>query len=154
MNWTTNHFEEFTVKKLYEILKLRVDVFIVEQNCPYPELDGLDEESIHMAYTEDGRILAYARLVPAGVKYSLPSIGRVIVHPDARGRGLAKELLTRSIDYIFSEWNPDGIQLQGQVYLQDFYESFGFIPVSEAYDEDGIPHVDMQLAKNKIDAGQ
>ena len=107
-----------------------------------------------MAYTENGRILAYARLVPAGVKYSLPSIGRVIVHPDARGRGLAKELLERSIDYIFSEWNPDGIQLQGQVYLQDFYESFGFVPVSEAYDEDGIPHVDMQLAKNKIDAGQ
>lgn len=152
MNWTTYHFDELTARKLYEILKLRVDVFIVEQNCPYPELDGLDQESIHLAYTENDRILAYARLVPAGVKYGLPSIGRVIVHPDARSRGLAKELLTRSIDYIFSEWEPQEIQLQGQVYLQKFYESFGFVPVSPAYDEDGIPHVDMKLSKNKIDA--
>lgn len=152
MNWTTYHFDEFSAKKLYEILKLRVDVFIVEQNCPYPELDGLDQESIHMDYTENGRVLAYARLVPAGVKYDLPSIGRVIVHPDARSRGLAKELLTRSIDYIFSEWEPEEIQLQGQVYLQKFYESFGFVPISEAYDEDGIPHVDMKLGKKKIDA--
>lgn len=152
MNWTTYRFDEFSARKLYEILKLRVDVFIVEQNCPYPELDGLDQESIHMDYTENGRILAYARLVPAGVKYDLPSIGRVIVHPDARSRGLAKELLTRSIDYIFSEWEPEEIQLQGQVYLQKFYESFGFVPVSEAYDEDGIPHVDMKLGKKIIDA--
>lgn len=147
MNWTTYHFDELEARKLYEILKLRVDVFIVEQNCPYPELDGLDQESIHMAYTESDRILAYARLVPAGVKYGDPSIGRVIVHPDARSRGLAKELLTRSIDYIFSEWQPEEIQLQGQVYLQKFYESFGFVPVSGAYDEDGIPHVDMKLIK-------
>lgn len=152
MNWTTYRFDELTARKLYEILKLRVDVFIVEQNCPYPELDGLDQESIHLAYTENERILAYARLVPAGVKYGQPSIGRVIVHPDARSRGLAKELLTRSIDYIFSEWEPQEIQLQGQVYLQKFYESFGFVAVSDAYDEDGIPHVDMKLAKNKIDA--
>lgn len=150
MDWNTYQFDDLTSRKLYDFLKLRVDVFIVEQDCPYHELDGLDQESIHMAYTENDRTLAYARLVPAGVKYGVPSIGRVIVHPDARSRGLAKELLAKSIDYIFTEWQAEEIQLQGQVYLKRFYESFGFVPVSEEYDEDGIPHVDMKLAKNKI----
>ena len=150
MDWNTYHFDELTARKLYEFLKLRVDVFIVEQECPYPELDNLDQESIHMAYTENGRTLAYARLVPGGVKYDLPSIGRVIVHPDARSRGLAKQLLEKSIDYILMEWKANEIQLQGQVYLKGFYESFGFVPISEEYDEDGIPHVDMKLTKNEM----
>lgn len=150
MDWNTYHFDELTARKLYEFLKLRVDVFIVEQECPYPELDNLDQESIHMAYTENGRTLAYARLVPGGVKYDLPSIGRVIVHPDARSRGLAKQLLEKSIDYILMEWKANEIQLQGQVYLKGFYESFGFVPMSEEYDEDGIPHVDMKLTKNEM----
>ncbi|TWT24640.1 GNAT family N-acetyltransferase [Planomicrobium sp. CPCC 101110] len=144
MNWKTYHFNDLSVGKLYEILKLRVDVFVVEQECPYPELDGLDQESIHLEYAEGGKTLAYARLVPAGVKYEIPSIGRVIVHPEARGRGLAKQLMTHCMEYILSEWKAEEIQLQGQVYLQEFYESFGFQPVSEAYDEDGIPHVDMK----------
>ena len=150
MDWNIYHFDELTARKLYDFLKLRVDVFIVEQDCPYHELDGLDQESIHMAYTENNQTLAYARLVPAGVKYEVPSIGRVIVHPDARSRGLAKELMAKSIDFILTEWQADEIQLQGQVYLKGFYESFGFVPVSEEYDEDGIPHIDMKLAKNKI----
>ena len=144
MNWKTYHFDDLSAGKLYEILKLRVDVFVVEQECPYPELDGLDQESVHIEYEENGKTLAYARLVPAGVKYGIPSIGRVIVHPEARGRGLAKELMAHSIDYILSEWQAKEIQLQGQVYLQEFYQNLGFQPVSEAYDEDGIPHVDMK----------
>jgi ElaA protein len=150
LNWNTYHFDELTARKLYDFLKLRVDVFVVEQNCPYPELDDLDQESIHLAYAENGQTLAYARLVPAGVKYDLPSIGRVIVHPSARSRGMAKELMARAMDYILTEWQANEIQLQGQVYLQQFYESFGFLPISEAYDEDGIPHVDMKFTKNKM----
>lgn len=150
LDWNTYHFDELTARKLYDFLKLRVDVFVVEQNCPYPELDGLDQESIHIAYTENGQILAYARLVPAGVKYEIPSIGRVIVRPEARSRGLAKQLMKNSMDYILSEWQTNEIQLQGQVYLQKFYESFGFLPISAEYDEDGIPHVDMKFTKNKM----
>lgn len=150
MDWKTYHFEELTTKDLYEVLKLRVDVFVVEQNCPYPELDNLDQQSIHLLCREDGVIQSYARLVPAGAKYNLPSIGRVIVRKEARGRGLAKELLERSIDYILTEWKAPAIQLQGQVYLQEFYQSFGFQPVSESYDEDGIPHVDMKLTNSKM----
>lgn len=144
MNWKTYHFNDLSVGKLYEILQLRVNVFVVEQECPYPELDGLDQESVHLEYEENGKVLAYARLVPAGVKYDIPSIGRVIVHPEARGRGLAKQLMTECMEYILSEWQAKEIQLQGQVYLQEFYQSFGFEPISEVYDEDGIPHVDMK----------
>ncbi|WP_142827285.1 GNAT family N-acetyltransferase [Planococcus soli] len=150
MNWNTYQFDELAARKLYEVLKLRVDVFVVEQNCPYPELGDLDQQSIHLVYSEDDEVLAYARLVPADVKYELPSIGRVIVRKDARGRGLAKELLEKSIEYIFKEWNAPSIQLQGQVYLQEFYQSFGFEPVSDSYDEDGIPHVDMKLTYSKM----
>ena len=148
MDWKTYRFDDLTARKLYEVLKLRVDVFVVEQNCPYPELDNLDQQSVHLLYSEKGEVLAYARLVPANVKYDLPSIGRVIVHESARGRGLAKKLLERSIDYLLEEWQAQGIQLQGQVYLQEFYESFGFQSISDSYDEDGIPHVDMQLTRN------
>lgn len=144
MIWETYQFNDLSVGKLYEILKLRVNVFVVEQECPYPELDDMDQESIHIEYAEDGKTLAYARLVPAGIKYAIPSIGRVIVHPDARGRGLARQLMAHCMDYILQEWQAEEIQLQGQVYLQEFYESLGFQAISEAYDEDGIPHVDMK----------
>ncbi|MCJ1909446.1 GNAT family N-acetyltransferase [Planococcus ruber] len=150
MEWNTYHFDELTARKLYEFLKLRVDVFVVEQNCPYPELDDLDQESIHLAYSENEKTLAYARLVPAGVKYEIPSIGRVIVRAEARSRGLAKQLMVQAMEYILNEWQANEIQLQGQVYLQEFYESFGFLPISEAYDEDGIPHVDMKFTNNKM----
>lgn len=147
MTWKFAGFEELTAAELYEMLKLRVDVFVVEQNCPYPELDGLDQKSVHLAYRENGKILAYSRLVPGELKYGVPSIGRVIVSPDARGRGLARELMDKSIDFIFNEWQTEEIRLQGQVYLQKFYQSFGFNPISDVYDEDGIPHLDMKLEK-------
>lgn len=147
LTWKLYKFEELTAAELYEMLKLRVDVFVVEQKCPYPELDNLDQQSVHLAYKENGEILAYARLVPAELKYGVPSIGRVIVSSDARGRGLARELVRRSIDFIFTEWKPEEIRLQGQLYLKEFYQSFGFNPISDVYDEDGIPHLDMKLDK-------
>ena len=148
LTWKLYRFEELTAGELYEMLKLRVDVFVVEQNCPYPELDNLDQQSVHLVYRENGKILAYSRLVPGEIKYGVPSIGRVIVSPDARGRGLAKELIRRSIDFIFTEWRPEEIRLQGQLYLKEFYQSFGFDPISDVYDEDGIPHLDMKLDKS------
>ena len=85
--------------------------------------------------------------MPGELKYGVPSIGRVIVSPDARGRGLARELMNKSIGFIFNEWQPEAIRLQVQVYLKEFYQSFGFDPISDVYDEDGIPHVDMKLDK-------
>lgn len=148
MEWNFNTFNELTAAGLYNILKLRVDVFVVEQDCPYPELDNLDQQCIHLTCVEEGEIIAYSRLVPADAKYDIPSIGRVVVQPEARGRGLAKELLNKSIQFILTEWQAYEIQLQGQYYLKDFYESFGFNPISDVYDEDGIPHLDMKYVKS------
>ncbi|MDO7905357.1 GNAT family N-acetyltransferase [Paenibacillus sp. JX-17] len=145
MTWELKTFEQLTNLELYAILQERTAVFVVEQHCPYQEVDGKDPASYHLLYREEGRILAYARLLPPGVSYPEASIGRVIVKQSARGRGLAKELLRRSIAFIQQELGEKAIKIQAQEYLKDFYGSFGFAPVSGVYLEDDIPHVDMVL---------
>jgi len=141
--WTIKSFQELSTSELYSILQLRVNVFIVEQSCPYPELDGYDADTLHLEYIENDELLAYARILPPGIKYDRASIGRVIVNGKARGKGLAKQLMERSIANIEQRWPGEEIQLQAQTYLKEFYASFGFKEVSPEYDEDGIPHVDM-----------
>ena len=141
--WIIKSFNELTTIELYTYLQLRVNVFIVEQSCPYPELDGYDLDSYHLTYIENDEVLAYARILPAGIKYQRTSIGRVIVDQKSRGRGLAKELMNQAIDFSREKWPNTDIQLQAQTHLKHFYGSFGFIEISEEYDEDGIPHVDM-----------
>jgi ElaA protein len=141
--WIIKSFNELTTIELYSYLQLRVNVFIVEQSCPYPELDGYDLDSYHLTYIENDEVLAYARILPAGIKYQRISIGRVIVDQKSRGRGLAKELMNQAIEFSREKWPNTDIQLQAQTYLKQFYGSFGFIEISEEYDEDGIPHVDM-----------
>ena len=141
--WNIQTFNELTVEQLYTYLQLRVNVFIVEQNCPYPELDGYDADAIHLAFIENEKLMAYARILPQGVKYNRISIGRVIVEKDARGRGLAKELMKESLGFIQKKWPQQEVQLQAQSHLRNFYGAFGFESISDEYDEDGIPHVDM-----------
>lgn len=143
MNWSYQNFEELSGRELYEILKLRVDVFIVEQECPYHEIDGNDYEAIHVSYTDEKGKAAYTRLLPAGVKYVEPSIGRVIVRKDLRGTGLANKLMEYAIHYVLTEWRPEKIRLQAQTHLVTFYGRHGFKAISEPYLEDTIPHVDM-----------
>ncbi|MFJ7935015.1 GNAT family N-acetyltransferase [Sporosarcina sp. NPDC096371] len=145
MKWTYRRFEGLSGREVYEMLKLRVEVFVVEQNCAYPEIDGCDYDSIHVFCTDDDGLIAYARLLPAGLKYEEPSIGRVIVRRDKRGTGVAHSLMKRSIHYILSQWRPDKIHLQAQTHLAEFYTGHGFEVVSEPYDDDGIPHIDMIL---------
>ena len=141
--WTSKSFQELSTTELYSYLQLRVNVFIVEQSCPFPDLDGYDFDSFHLAYIENNELLAYSRILPPGIKYNRASIGRVIVKEKARGRGLAKQLMEQSIVTTEQKWPGVEIQLQAQTYLRNFYGSFGFKEVSEEYDEDGIPHVDM-----------
>ncbi|CAM3219470.1 GNAT family N-acetyltransferase [Filibacter tadaridae] len=143
MNWTANEFDELSGRQVYEILKLRVNVFVVEQSCAYHEIDDHDYGAIHICCLDGQELVAYARLLPAGVKYKEPSIGRVIIKEDHRGTGLAHTLMERSMHYILSSWKPDEIRLQAQTHLSGFYGKHGFDKVSEPYDEDGIPHVDM-----------
>ncbi|MNM54590.1 putative acyltransferase [compost metagenome] len=145
MNWHLKTFEELSNLELYRILKARTDIFVVEQNCPYPEVDGKDPSCHHLFLEDQGELIAYLRLLPPGLSYPEASVGRFIVDASRRGTGLGRELLARGLAFIRDTSGDSGVKIQAQAYLQSFYASFGFIPVSEVYDEDGIPHLDMLL---------
>lgn len=146
--WKLTSFSDLTVEELYGILQLRTDVFVVEQECPYPEVDGNDAVCQHLFYEENGEILAYLRILPAGVPFEEPSIGRVVVKQATRGRGLARPMMQQAIAFIYDTWKADRIKISAQTYLADFYTSLGFEAVSDMYLEDGIPHMDMLHQKN------
>ena len=141
--WSIKKFDELSTKELYAILKERTDVFVVEQACPYPELDGKDFASYHLFKEQDGEIVAYLRVLPAGVSYDEASIGRVLVKQNYRGQGLAQQLLEKALCFLEDELHETTIKIQAQDYLRKFYGSFGFEVISETYLEDDIPHVDM-----------
>lgn len=143
IHWHTKAFEELTLDELYDIMQLRTNIFVVEQNCPYPELDGKDKNCLHVFATQHGQVIAYARIVPPGLSYKEISIGRVVVDAAHRKDGLGKILIALTIEKIEEEFDQQPIQIGAQTYLKKFYGSFGFEPVSEEYLEDGIPHVDM-----------
>jgi ElaA protein len=135
---------DLAAEQLVEILRERVRVFVVEQTCPYQEVDDRDLAARHVMLRCGGRLVAYARIIPHddGVHMSL---GRVLVVKEFRGRGLARRLLRAGIDEIWRLYPGTGIEIAAQHRLKDFYGSFGFTPVSPVYLEDGIPHVDMVL---------
>ncbi|WP_148630018.1 GNAT family N-acetyltransferase [Bacillus sp. E214] len=147
MSWKLKKFDELTNIELYNILKERTLVFVVEQNCPYPEVDGKDPFSYHLFKEDNGEIVAYLRIVPAGIAYQETSIGRVIVKKEYRGQGIAGELLKKGLEFIQNELEETKVKIQAQDYLRKFYTSFGFQPISETYLEDNIPHVDMILQR-------
>ncbi len=141
-------WNELTIEELYEILALRENIFIVEQNCPYNDLDYKDQNSLHLFYKEDNEIIAYLRLLPLGISYEKsPSIGRVITKVNARRRGLSRKLIKYGINYIFNNMNGNSIEISGQKYLRKFYESLGFRVEGDEYLEDNIPHYHMILQK-------
>lgn len=141
--WTIKAFDDLSTKELYAILQARTTVFVVEQQCPYPEVDGKDFASYHVYNEQDGEIVAYARILPAGLSYEQASIGRVLVKKEYRGQGLAQALLVKALAFLHDELHEMTIKIQAQDYLRNFYGSFGFEAVSETYLEDDIPHVDM-----------
>lgn len=143
VNWTIKKFDELTLDELYNILQLRNEVFIVEQNCVYKDLDGKDRSAWHLMATENDKLVAYTRILPPGVSYSDPAIGRVVTSSSKRRSGLGKELMKRSIDSCEKLFGKTSVTLSAQVYLQNFYESFGFIVMGEEYLDDGIPHIEM-----------
>ncbi|MFN2364454.1 MAG: GNAT family N-acetyltransferase [Halarsenatibacteraceae bacterium] len=143
MNWSIKSFAELDKGELYEILKLRVDVFVVEQECPYPELDGKDERAYHLIGRKEGQIIAYSRLFLPGEYFEEAAIGRVIVKEEHRNQDIGTEMLKRSIKFLLEEKAVKDIKLSAQNHLRNFYENQGFEPVSEVYLEDGIPHIDM-----------
>jgi len=143
VNWAIKKFDELTLDELYNILQLRNEVFIVEQNCIYKDPDGKDQSAWHLMAIEDDKLVAYTRILPPGVSYSDPAIGRVVTSSSKRRSGLGKELMKRSIEACEKLFGKISITLSAQVYLEDFYKSLGFIVVGEEYLDDGIPHIKM-----------
>ncbi|AKS41357.1 Putative acyltransferase [Wenzhouxiangella marina] len=143
-NWQLRTFEQLDVASLYRLIQARVAVFVVEQTCPYQELDGRDDQSIHIwAEDENLKVLAYARLLPPGLSYAEPSIGRVLTSAAGRGCGLGRELMQRALAECESRYPGQGVRISAQQYLEDFYRGLGFRTVRGPYLEDDIPHLEM-----------
>lgn len=147
IQFSCHPFSELAPHELYEIMALRQEVFVVEQNCPYLDADGKDLQSWHlMGRDRAGKLICYTRLLPEGLSYKgYTSIGRVVSSPSARGTGAGKVLVQRSIDLCRQLFGNQPIKIGAQSYLLKFYEGFGFRSTGEEYLEDGIPHTKMIL---------
>ena len=144
MKWKIKRFNELSIQELYSLLKLRSQVFVVEQNCVYQDMDGKDEKALHLLGEFNDEIVAYARLFKAGDYFENASIGRVVIHPDARDKKWGHQMMQEAIAGIESNFNAKQITISAQLYLKKFYESHDFVQMSEMYLEDDIPHIEMK----------
>jgi len=143
INWVCKPFNTLTPDELYCILKLRIEVFVIEQNCVFQDCDDKDQESYHYMGWQKNKLVAYTRLMPAGLAYEEISIGRVVTSPIVRHKHIGKELMCNSIEKLHELFGKFPIKIGAQLYLKRFYESFGFIQSSNVYLEDGIKHIKM-----------
>lgn len=144
LEWKIKPFELLSVNELYDILRLRSEIFVVEQNCVYLDLDGKDQLALHLFGEFEGKIVAHARLFKPGISFVHASIGRVTVDAKYRDRKWGHELMRIAIAGILSHYDETEITIGAQLYLKKFYESHGFVQTSEKYLEDDIPHIQMQ----------
>ena len=140
---TIKTFQELTTKELYDLIQLRVDVFCVEQNCVYQDLDGKDEKAIHIIGKKNNKIIAYTRVFKPGDYFKESSIGRVVVRKDERQHKYGYDIMKASIQAVKEYFNETTIKLSAQTYLRKFYNNLGFKEIGEEYLEDGIPHIAM-----------
>jgi ElaA protein len=143
INWTIKKFDELTPHQLYAALRLRSEVFVVEQTCVFLDMDNKDQSSYHLMGWNDDKLVAYTRLIPPGIAYKEPSIGRVVTSPSVRGTGIGKEVMEKSIEEAARLFGKKAIRIGAQLYLKKFYGSLGFEQSSDIYDEDGIDHIEM-----------
>ncbi|MBS1538099.1 MAG: GNAT family N-acetyltransferase [Bacteroidetes bacterium] len=146
--WQCYQFSELSTSLLYNILSLRQEVFIVEQNCVYLDADGYyDHCALHLCgFDHTGHLIAYSRIIAPSIKYSEPSIGRVVVAPTARRKGIGEELMKQSIKFCNNHYPNCSIRISAQSHLEQLYATLGFQSVGEPYMEDGIPHIEMLLS--------
>lgn len=147
LRWHIASFNELGNDELYEALKLRQEVFAVEQDCVYQDVDGLDQQAIHIACWDLDTLLAYQRCLPPGLQEAESTLGRIVVAPAARGRDLGRELVRRGIRHNLQRWPGADIRIHAQAHLEKFYRELGFVTDSEAYLLDGIPHLEMLLSR-------
>jgi len=145
--WICKKFDELKTAELYEIMKLRSQVFVVEQNCAYLDADDKDLCAYHLFTYNNSKIAAYARLLAPDVSYAEASIGRVLTSPFYRKKGFGKLLMYEAMKNTQEIYNTTSIKIGAQLYLQKFYEGLGFTQTSAEYDEDGIPHIEMELKR-------
>ncbi len=143
--WQTVDFNELTTAELYSALRLRQEIFVIEQNCVYLDVDGLDPSAVHILCWRQDQLLAYLRCLKPGLSYIESSLGRIVVSPAARGLNLGRELVERGIAYNQQTWPDSDIRIGAQSYLETFYRNLGFVVEGEPYIEDGISHVHMNL---------
>ena len=143
MKISVKNFDELSVYELYGILQLRAEVFVVEQDCSYQDLDDKDQKALHVIGTKNNKIVAYARIFKPGDYFKEASIGRVVVKDSEREYGYGYDIMNASIEAVHNYLKEDVIFLSAQTYLKKFYNSLGFKQVGEGYLEDGIPHIGM-----------
>jgi len=136
------HFNVFSVAEWHRLLALRTAIFVVEQQCPYQEVDEKDPLCWHLELLHDRQLIGTLRVAPPGVSYAECAVGRVAIDPAYRGLGLGRYLMASAVKFCAARW-PDGIRLSAQAYLQSFYESLGFKVIGTPYLEDDIPHIEM-----------
>lgn len=142
--WLTNSFEELDTKRLYEILRLRSDVFVVEQECVFLDLDNKDQKAIHIQGYVDDRLVAYCRLFKAGDYFDDVAVSRVVVNKEYRRHGYAHELMTKTLQIRTELWGECAVEISAQLYLQNFYERHGFERIGDVYILDGLEHIQMK----------
>ncbi len=144
IHWKIKSFENLSVNELYDILRLRSEIFVVEQNCVYLDLDGKDKLALHLFGEFEGKIVGYSRLFKPGITFDNASIGRVVVDANYRDRKWGHDLMREAIAGIKNHFGESKITIGAQLYLKKFYESHGFVQTSEMYLEDDIPHIEMK----------
>jgi|TARA_R110002050_G_scaffold11210_2_gene38121 ElaA protein len=150
LDFKWSRLESLSTLELFNIIKARESVFVVEQQCPYQETDDMDLHSWHLSVFLNGELAAYVRVVDPGVKYEQPSIGRVMTLEKFRNLKIGRALMNEAVRFTEEQFPQMGIKIGAQVYLKNFYESLGFEVITEPYDEDGISHIDMIRPSAKI----
>ncbi len=148
VHWKLATFDVLSVPELYAMLQLRTDVFVMEQNCVFQDMDGADDQAVHLlGYQGEGgdgqQLVAYARLFSAGIKFPEASIGRVVTRASARGKGLGHTLIQRAVSSVHTLWGVQPIRIGAQARLKAYYTQHGFVDVGIPYVEDGIDHIEM-----------
>ena len=137
-------FQELSLEEFHDIIALRIQIFIIEQNCPYQEVDGKDKLAHHLFFkNEKDEIIAVTRILPQGISYAEVAIGRVVVHEDYRGTGLGNQLMADSMNFVQDKYGKVPVRLSAQKHLENYYGNHGFKSTGKEYLEDGIPHVEM-----------
>jgi ElaA protein len=145
LNWQYKHFNDLNTLELYKILQIRNAIFVLEQSCPYQDADDKDLVSYHLVGWVEDKVVAYCRILPPGLSYDNPGIGRVVVDIHYRKSGIGFTLMKNAIEKTINQFGSSAITIGAQLYLKNFYESLGFTRISDTYLEDGIPHIEMEF---------